>query len=204
LRFIDIQQEATGFIAIGQIATGVFAFGQMATGIVAVGQVAVGVFTIGQGAVGVVSVGMGTVGIYWSAAMVGVAGRGFGGVIPLAPSLGAPTQLPQRVSWSNAKHDSWVDSSITHAALKVPEGVRIRASLRKAIEGSADCQAVAHVVDGAVGLEVDRVIHIPRPRYLQPSWWGVWATQFSLFVLLCAAYVGGFLVPWGMHMWAKL
>ncbi len=199
MRFIDFGQEATGFIAVGQFAVGVFAFGQVASGFVAVGQVATGVFTFGQGAVGLVSIGMGGVGIYWTAAMLGVGGRGFGGVLPLAPSLGPRLKLPSPTDWSSAKDDDWVSTRVTPESptgLALPEGVRVRARLRTALSREAPGEVLVHVVEGALGLEVDRILRVPARRITQPRWWWIWLVQMTLFTLLCAAWVGGVIVPW--------
>jgi len=79
--------DRPGIIAVGQIAYGVFALGQMATGVVAVGQVARGVIAVGQGAVGFVAIGQGAIGILYGGAMLGVVGRGFGGVLEVLPKV---------------------------------------------------------------------------------------------------------------------
>ncbi len=74
-------------IALGQSALGVIAIGQLARGVVAIGQVAVGVIAVGQGAVGVVH----------AVAMLGVGGRGLGGVLRVAPkhrAFSVPTPAP--------------------------------------------------------------------------------------------------------------
>jgi hypothetical protein len=207
VRIIDVGQEATGFIAIGQVAVGVFAFGQMASGVVAVGQVATGVFTLGQGAVGLVSIGMGGVGIYWTGAMIGVGGRGFGIIVPLAPSLGPRPKLPSPVDWASAQDGDWVSTRVTDEGptfLDTPDGVRIRARLRRSLRAEPSGRVLAHVVDGESGLEVDRIVRIPRRRITQPRWWAIWAVQMILYALLCAAWIGGVLVPWATTLWSTL
>ncbi|MCB9678126.1 MAG: hypothetical protein H6737_23700 [Alphaproteobacteria bacterium] len=204
MKIIDVGQEATGFIAIGQLAVGVFALGQMASGFVAVGQVATGVFTFGQGAVGLVSVGMGGVGIYWTGAMLGIGGRGFGGVIPLAPSLGPRLKLPSTTDWRSAADDTWVSARVTGdgpTGLDLPEGVRVRARLRRSLKAEPPGEVLVHVVDGASGLEVDRVVRIPRRRITQPRWWGIWVVQMALFTLLAGAWAGGVIAPWLYTLW---
>lgn len=205
VRFIDIGQEATGFIAIGQFSVGVFALGQMATGFVAVGQVATGVFTLGQGAVGLVSIGMGGVGIYWTGAMLGIGGKGFGIVLPLAPSLGRSRDLPESTSWAKAKAGDWVATRVSDESptrLFTANGVRVRARLRNALHWEPDGEVLAHVVDGEMGLEVDRVMRLPRRRITQPRWWAIWAVQMVGLCALSAAWVGGVIVPWLNVLWA--
>ncbi len=95
MRFLDVGQEANGFIAIGQFATGVFAFGQVAHGVVAVGQLAFGGIAIGQLAVGGFTLGMGSAGLYYALGMIGLGGRGRGLIVPLLPGLGAPKKAPE-------------------------------------------------------------------------------------------------------------
>lgn len=86
MKFLDIGQEANGFIAIGQIATGVIAIGQMATGVIAIGQVARGFFAVGMLAIGLFSIGMASFGVFGGMAMLGASGLGGkGGMIPLMP-----------------------------------------------------------------------------------------------------------------------
>jgi hypothetical protein len=74
-RFVDVGQEAHGFIAIGQFATGVIAFGQVATGVIAIGQVARGFIAIGMAAFGVITLGMAALGLCWTGGMVVAGGR---------------------------------------------------------------------------------------------------------------------------------
>ncbi len=98
-RWIDVGQEAEGFIAIGQMATGVIAIGQMAFGVIAIGQVARGVVAIGQVSLGIFTVGMASAGVVYTVALVGVAGvAGPGLVIPLAPVLPKRPRFPSTVS----------------------------------------------------------------------------------------------------------
>jgi len=86
VKFVDIGQEANGFIAIGQIATGVIAIGQMATGVIAIGQVARGFFAVGMLSIGMFSVGMLSFGVFGGAAMLGASGLGGKGLmVPLMP-----------------------------------------------------------------------------------------------------------------------
>jgi len=206
VKIIDFGQEATGFIAVGQFAVGVFALGQVATGVVAVGQMATGIITIGQGAVGFFSIGMGGVGIYWTGAMIGIGGSGFGGVIPLAPSLGKTLELPPTTSWTEARHDDWVAAELangTDTVVGLPTGVRVHASLRR-VAGAEVGPVLVHVVDGPAGLEVDRIMRVPIPRYKIPRWYAIWAVQFALLIAVCTAYVGGVILPWLQMMWSAL
>jgi hypothetical protein len=199
LRFFDIGQEAVGFIAIGQFATGVFAFGQVAVGFVAVGQMASGVFTVGQGAVGLVSVGMGGVGIYWTGAMIGIGGSGFGGVVPLAPALGDGSELPDSTSWDVAASGDWVPARIDDDApsrLSLPEGVRVHANLRHALSEAKEGNVLVHLDDTPAGLFVDRVMTVPLPRWQNFAWYAVWSAQMLALVVLCTIYVGALIIPW--------
>ena len=87
MELFSTDPDRPGVFAVGQIAYGVFAFGQMATGVVAIGQVARGVIAVGQGAVGFVAIGQGAIGILYGGAMMGVVGRGFGGVLKVLPKV---------------------------------------------------------------------------------------------------------------------
>lgn len=98
-RWIDVGQEAEGFIAIGQMATGVIAIGQMAFGVIAIGQVARGVVAIGQVSLGIFTVGMASAGVVYTVALVGAGGiAGPGLVIPLVPVLPKRPRFPSTVS----------------------------------------------------------------------------------------------------------
>jgi hypothetical protein len=79
--------DRPGVFSVSQEAYGIFALGQMATGVIAIGQLARGVIAIGQGAVGLVAVGQGAVGVFYAVAMIGVGGRGLGGVLPILPKI---------------------------------------------------------------------------------------------------------------------
>lgn len=141
---IAIGGQATGVIAIGQVANGVVAIGQIATGVFAFGQLARGGFVVGQLAIGLVSVGMLGVGVFWSGAMLGVAGRGKGLVLPLIPASRRSAGLPplesarQRVArglpgWSPLRLHPAPDSLVEIHDGKGPiQGLRLDAGLRKA------------------------------------------------------------------------
>lgn len=199
LKFFDIGQEAHGFIAIGQFASGVFVVGQVAVGFVAIGQGAVGVIAIGQGAVGLVSVGMGAVGIYWTLAMVGIGGSGMGLVVKLAPSLGPVPELPPTTEWSAARPGDWVETAVganTPSRLELPDGTRVDARLRRALERAEPGPVLVHLADSGPGRVVDEVMRVPAPRYTKPGWWLVWLIQLGGLVVLCGMYVGLFVLPW--------
>jgi hypothetical protein len=97
---ISVGQEAWGFIAIGQMARGFLVLGQLAVGIAGVGQCCACIWGVGQ-------VGFG---VAWFTAMVGLGGRGFGGVLRLVPGLDPPRITPIEVplqdvlSGANAGH----------------------------------------------------------------------------------------------------
>lgn len=84
---LAIGQEAWGFIAIGQMARGVFVLGQLAVGVAGAGQCCACIWGVGQ-------VGFG---VGWFTAMVGLGGRGYGGVLRLIPGLDPPRQAPPEV-----------------------------------------------------------------------------------------------------------
>ncbi len=181
-----------------------FALGQVAVGFVAVGQGAVGVIAVGQGAVGLISIGMGSVGIYWTGAMIGIGGSGFGGVIPLSPSLGRGVTQPPTVSWDEAREGDWVATRIgvnTTTRLQLPDGVRVNARLRKALIAEPEGAVQVQLGETEAGLQVDRVMRIPKPRWLKPNWYGIWAGQFAALVLLCTAYMGLAIFPWLLALW---
>lgn len=158
----------------------------MSHGIIAVGQVAVGVVAVGQGAVGWVTVGMGGVGLYWTGAMMGVGGSGFGGVLELAPSLGERALLPASTSWKHADHDRWVATRL-RPELQLPDGIRIQTRLRYDLGREPPGKVLVHLVKGPRGLEVDRVMRVPPSRLVQPTWWATWVVQFLLLTGLSAA-----------------
>ncbi len=195
MRFFDIGQEANGFIAVGQIATGVFAFGQVATGVVAVGQGARGVIAVGQGAIGVVAVGMGAVGLIHSVAMLGIGGRGLGGVLPLTPSLGVPYQLPrlgvsERGGWARATLRRDEDGRARLQASGLRE-VRLQARLRAAADAqlaTGEPEVFARLVPDGESMTAVELLQVPRSRLGSPRWWVIWALQ-SLGMVAVAALI---------------
>jgi hypothetical protein len=78
-------ESEPAWISIGEHAWGVFAFGQVARGAVAIGQMAIGLIAVGQLAVGLFAVGQVAASGTWSMAMLGIAGRGLGGVLRVLP-----------------------------------------------------------------------------------------------------------------------
>lgn len=87
MRLLSIGTDEPGVFAFGQFATGLIAVGQIATGFVAIGQVARGVIALGQVSVGLVAVGQLSAGAAYGIGMVGIAGRGRGLVLRLAPKV---------------------------------------------------------------------------------------------------------------------
>lgn len=73
MNWVDVGQEATGFLAIGQEATGVVAIGQSATGVIAIGQFARGVIAVGQTPIGVVVYGLVAAGLLWAGGLLAIA-----------------------------------------------------------------------------------------------------------------------------------
>ena len=188
-RIFDVGQEATGFIAIGQFATGFFAFGQVATGVIAIGQVARGFFVIGQAGFGLLSVGMASGGLIASVGMLGVGGRGLGGIIPLVPRWRDPRELPPQIELSalqtGAVQEGWVPVTLRMADRRTPTleaggaptGVRLDARLRRAAAAAQDRQVLAFIRRSEGGLIADRMLEIPPQRIKDPRWWAIWAAQ---------------------------
>jgi hypothetical protein len=201
MKFFDAGQEATGVIAIGQVATGVIAIGQMATGVIAIGQLARGIVVVGQGAVGFFAVGMGALGLVKATAMVGIAGRrGWGGVLPLIPTLGKPRTPPKTISFAEVQRggSGWVcvemeqDRSGTLVirengrALPVKLHRRLITGMRKGLGEAPEKIFVmmSKHVNTYVG---ERVMIIPRAAFKRPGFWGIAAVQFAGLVMLSAA-----------------
>jgi hypothetical protein len=78
MKFLDVQEEAVGFIAIGANATGVIAIGPAATGVVAIGVYARGLFAFGLCAIGVWSMGGLALGMVASTGFLSFSGRRLG------------------------------------------------------------------------------------------------------------------------------
>lgn len=199
-RFIDVGQEATGFIAIGQFATGFFALGQVATGVIAIGQVARGFFVVGQAAFGIVSLGMLSGGLIGSVGMLGVGGRGVGGILPLVPRLSEPVELPVEIDFDSlargAASDGWVrarlerapDGSVRYYTGSAPLPVRTDARLRRALERHAGQTLLLSVRRIGAGFVVERLMQLPKERIKEPRWWLIWALQLGLLFAASVAF----------------
>jgi hypothetical protein len=97
VQIVSTNPNQFGVIAVGQEAWGIIAIGQMARGFIVLGQLAVGVVGAGQCAAVVWGVGQVGLGVAWFTAMVGIGGRGYGGVLRLVPGLDPPRQAPDTV-----------------------------------------------------------------------------------------------------------
>lgn len=197
MRWLDIGWQAHGVVAIGQFATGVVAIGQVAWGVVALGQAAFGFVAVGQLAVGWLTVGMVGAGLSWTAAMVGVGGRGVGFVLPLLPSLGRRVAPPDvRSLAALADGDGWTRLHLVprpDGRIAVFDGyerrddVRVDARCRRAAEDAAPGDVWAHVRRSRHGLVADRLIRLEPPRYTRPAWWLAWGAQLMGLMLLAGA-----------------
>jgi len=105
---IAVGQEAWGFIAIGQMARGFLVLGQLAIGVAAIGQCTACIWGVGQ-------VGMG---VAWFSGMMGLGGRGYGGVLRLIPGLDPPRRSPDTVPLD----DVMAGRASGHVRLQVVEG----------------------------------------------------------------------------------
>lgn len=97
MQVVSTNPNEFGLIAVGQEAWGFIAIGQMARGFLVLGQLAVGVAGAGQCCACIWGVGQVGFGVAWFTAMVGVGGRGFGGVVRLIPGLDPPRVAPEEV-----------------------------------------------------------------------------------------------------------
>lgn len=97
MQIVSTNPNEFGLIAVGQEAWGVVAIGQMARGFLVLGQLAIGIAGVGQCCACIWGVGQVGMGVAWFGAMVGVGGRGFGGVIRLVPGLDPPRLAPPEV-----------------------------------------------------------------------------------------------------------
>lgn len=97
MQIVSTDPKHFGVIAVGQEAWGIIAIGQMARGFVVLGQLAVGVIGAGQLACVVWGVGQAGIGVAWFTAMIGLGGRGYGGVLRLIPGLDPPRAAPDSV-----------------------------------------------------------------------------------------------------------
>ncbi len=163
-----------------------------------IGQEARGVVAIGQFAVGGFSVGMGALGTYWAAAMIGVAGRGFGLVLPLLPSLGPPRRPPDVEPYralKGARREGWVEIDIEprdDGRLVLYEGddrlrdLRLDARVVRGARDLAPATVHAHIRHSVSGPEVDQLQRLEESRLAQPRWWFVWAAQLAGLTILAA------------------
>lgn len=97
MQIVSTNPNEFGLIAVGQEAWGFVAIGQMARGVLVVGQLAVGVAGAGQCCACIWGVGQVGFGVAWFGAMIGLGGRGFGGVLRLVPGLDPPRLAPAEV-----------------------------------------------------------------------------------------------------------
>lgn len=215
MRWFDVGEDAHGFIALGQLATGFIAVGQMATGVVAIGQIARGVIAVGQGAIGVVAFGQGAVGLYYGVGMVGIAGRGFGLVIPLFPSLGAAAVAPDATTLDRVvsrEAPGWVPVVARRvegqlARLHDPGGrllpARVDIRLKEAVEAAADAPAqtlLGWAEPSPAGPVIARLIAIPRSRLSRPGWWAIWGLQLGALLVVASAVWALALYPVAMML----
>lgn len=197
---IDVGPEATGFIAIGQFATGFFALGQVATGVIAIGQVARGFFVVGQAAFGIVSLGMLSGGLIGTIGMLGVGGRGIGGILPLVPRLREARELPPTLSFDELARggaaEGWVAASVQLSqdgsariyTGSVPLPVRVDARLRRALTSHAGQTLLVSVRRLGNGFVAERLMLLPKERVKEPRWWLIWAAQLGLLFVASLAF----------------
>jgi len=207
MQFFSIGQEAEGFIAVGQVATGVIAIGQFATGVIAIGQLARGVVAIGMLSTGVVSVGMLSLGIVHSVAMIGAAGRGTGGVIPLCPKLPLTSALPPvspRAALEQGRTSGWIEVLVQRAStgfalvadgspLHVRLGPTMSTAARQAVVLGE--KVLAYVVPSGQGVEVTRLMRMPAASWKSPQVLGLSALQLAGLAIASAVYFWVGLAP---------
>lgn len=209
LPLFDVGQEAHGVIAIGQIATGYVAIGQMATGVVAIGQLARGVFVLGQLAIGCYAVGMGGLGVFGLAALLGIAGRGKGIVLPLVPSLEPPRVFPPNTTSAAVWHGQ--GAGWLAVVLRVEpdgtlglyeQGQRLGAKISCGLLGSAHtacqphgtCNALAHVQRMGAHLVCNRLMDIPISASQRPHFWPLTLLRFLALIIVAVAV-------WEIALW---
>ncbi len=216
MKFFDVGGEATGFIAVGGMATGVFALGQIAIGVVAVGQGAFGVIAIGQGAAGLIAVGQGSVGLasigmisaglYWCGAMLGIGGRGVGGVIPLTPWLGPASEPPDTTTPSAVRDGTpgWVPLDLDEGGTKIVgagELVRMDARLVAAARKHGDEPVFAWLDHDAHGFVATKLMERRPPRWRQFKFWRLWAIQLTLLVAMAFGFWLSVVDGLGAQLW---
>lgn len=202
MRWFDFGREAVGFVAVGQFATGVIAVGQFAWGVVAVGQVAIGWFAIGQIAIGGLTAGLVGVGLHATAAMIGVGGRGRGWVLELLPRL-AQRQAPKGIEsvravrgradggWVRIHLEPGADSRIAlFDGSERLRDVRLDARVRRAALQRGRGEVWAELRHAGAGMVAHRLIEVPTPRTLSPTWWIVWGLQLMALFLVSGVVWG--------------
>jgi hypothetical protein len=197
MRWLDIGWQAHGVVAIGQFATGFIAIGQVAWGFVAIGQAAFGWLAFGQVAVGGASVGMVGVGLSFTAAMIGVGGRGVGFVLPVLPSLGdrkSPegvkplADLPAHGGWTRLHVVPRSEGRVAwFEGYRRVEGLRVDARSRRAALAAAPGDVWAHLRPSRHGWVADKLVRVEPPRWTRPRWWLQWGAQLMALMILSAA-----------------
>lgn len=160
MRLVSIGSDEPGVFALGQVATGVIAVGQIATGFVAIGQVARGVIALGQVTVGIVAVGQLSAGAAYGIGMLGIAGRGRGFVLRLAPKVEripprpAPPPVPVDRLLAGVTTEDWIEVerrgeelfAVVRGGAPIPiDTTSVYGSMREAI-GLGETVGVARVV----------------------------------------------------------
>ncbi len=200
-RWLDVGQEAEGFIAIGQMATGVIAIGQVAFGVIAIGQVSRGVIAVGQAAIGIVTVGMVAAGVGYSVALLGVGGvAGPGFVIPLTPLLPKRPRFPSTVSVAALKAGrvlaGWLrvrlepvgadDLRVLHDGDELPVRFARRLWDKARTRAASRNRRVLAFVERLDGeLVCSRLMDIPKRKRLGCV---TWVIQFVALCGLCVAF----------------
>jgi hypothetical protein len=200
MEFFSVGQQANGFIAIGQEAVGVIAIGQVATGVIAIGQGARGIFAVGMLSVGVVSIGMLSFGLVHSVAMIGVGGRGTGGVLPLCPKLPAKANLPEtspRDALESGRASGWIAAMPQRApsGFALVEGGRALTARMSTSMISAAAQAfaqgsrvLAYLTPTSQGVTVTRMMKLPMGARLDRAFVVMAAAQLVGLAALASAY----------------
>jgi len=194
MKWFDTGGEAHGFVAVGGMATGVFALGQIAFGVVAVGQGAVGMFAFGQGAIGLVAIGQGSVGLFTVGmvsaglhaclAMIGIGGRGYGGVVSLTPWLGPASEPPDATSLAAVRDGSegWVPLDLAADGTEIvgaDEPARLDTRCVAAALEHGEGPVFAWLEHGAHGFVATRLMERRPPRWKQGKFWRLWVIQLA-------------------------
>lgn len=194
MQLFDAGQTAgPAVIAVGQGAVGLIAIGQMAHGVIAIGQVAVGVVALGQGSFGVFTLGMGSMGLGYCAAMLGIGGRGFGGVLPLVPSLGRhtpPGEVRPVDERLRAEAPGWSEAQLSPMGLTLddrPLDLPVDLRLQQAVDSHEPGGVYLHLDRIGESWVITRLMERPSSRLTQPSWWLRWLVQVVLLFVLAQA-----------------